>query len=175
MTDPIAYDRLTKRLHWITAAIIPTMWLLAQVIDFFPRDLRVWPRSTHILLGVALLGIYLLRLTWRITGGTHLPPAGKGPLDLLAKAVHVTLYVLLATTVLAGLGYTFLRGDNILNLFRLPKLFADIAWLKESVGDVHALGANAILILAAIHATAALVHHYIWKDGVLRRMLPARS
>ena len=36
----------------------------------------------------------------------------------------------------------------------------------------HELAANTIVILAAIHAAAALVHHYLWRDGVLRRMLP---
>ena len=32
------------------------------------------------------------------------------------------------------------------------------------------LVANLILILAGLHATATLAHHYILRDGTLRRM-----
>ena len=38
----------------------------------------------------------------------------------------------------------------------------------------HSLPANLLMALALIHATAALVHHYLWRDAVLRRMLPRR-
>jgi cytochrome b561 len=44
--------------------------------------------------------------------------------------------------------------------------------LRHLIGDWHALAANAILILAGVHAAAALFHHFILRDGVLRRMLP---
>ena len=35
---------------------------------------------------------------------------------------------------------------------------------------MHAAIAWTILGLAAFHAAAALVHHYVWKDGVLDRI-----
>jgi len=41
--------------------------------------------------------------------------------------------------------------------------------------NLHALAANSILILAGIHASAALIHGYFWRDGVLARMLPRRA
>ena len=36
----------------------------------------------------------------------------------------------------------------------------------------HATLATVVLILAGVHAGAALVHRYLWRDGVLARMLP---
>jgi len=149
--------------------------LLAQLIDDFPREVRVYARSTHIIMGVGLVLILAARLFWRNTGGRQLPAAKQGPLNLLAKGTHYLLYAIVLMTLACGIGYTFLRGDNILNLFRLPKLFADVADLRDNMGDLHALGANSLMILAGIHAAAALFHHYVWKDGVLRRMLPARG
>ena len=44
--------------------------------------------------------------------------------------------------------------------------------LAGSVKNVHELLAHALLILASLHALAALVHHYVLKDDTLRRMLP---
>jgi cytochrome b561 len=40
------------------------------------------------------------------------------------------------------------------------------------IGGWHALAANAILVVAGVHAAAALFHHYILRDPTLRRMLP---
>ena len=44
--------------------------------------------------------------------------------------------------------------------------------LVHQIGDWHALAANALLIVAGVHAAAALFHHYILHDETLRRMLP---
>jgi cytochrome b561 len=41
--------------------------------------------------------------------------------------------------------------------------------------EVHELVANALLIFAALHAAAALIHHYVFHDRTLVRMLPGRS
>jgi cytochrome b561 len=46
--------------------------------------------------------------------------------------------------------------------------------LRESVEEWHALAANTLLAVAFFHAAAALVHHFVWKDDVLRRMSPKR-
>jgi cytochrome b561 len=40
------------------------------------------------------------------------------------------------------------------------------------IGGYHALAANALAILAGLHAAAALFHHYVMRDDILRRMLP---
>jgi len=39
---------------------------------------------------------------------------------------------------------------------------------------IHAYGAYALIALVLVHAAAALRHHFILKDDVLTRMLPAR-
>jgi cytochrome b561 len=40
------------------------------------------------------------------------------------------------------------------------------------IGGWHALAANTVVIIAGVHAAAALFHHYILRDATLRRMLP---
>ena len=41
--------------------------------------------------------------------------------------------------------------------------------------DIHGYLAYALFALAGLHALAALWHHFILHDSVLRRMLPARD
>ena len=45
--------------------------------------------------------------------------------------------------------------------------------LARSILSLHGTLADALLILAGIHACAALVHHWIWRDRTLSRMLPS--
>jgi cytochrome b561 len=79
------------------------------------------------------------------------------------------------TVLVGGVATELLRGDSFFGLLQLPKP-GDLAGparraLAEKIGSLHGLGANIILVLAGLHAAAALFHHYALKDTVLRRML----
>lgn len=170
------YDARTIALHWATAGLIATQWGIAQVIDLFPSGMpRVAVRSTHIVLGVVLVGVLLARVAWRATEGRRLPAADRGALHVVAKATHWTMYGLLAAVLALGVATTWARGDNIFGLFRLPKLDPTNPDLGEQLLGIHGTLVTVLLVLAAVHAGAALAHHYLWKDGVLRRMLPGRA
>jgi len=67
------------------------------------------------------------------------------------------------------------RGDSIFSLFSIPKLLPDSPSLKQAVGNLHKYAANALVILALLHALAALFHHYVLRDTVLRRMRVQRK
>jgi cytochrome b561 len=78
---------------------------------------------------------------------------------------------------LVGVVLTWLRGDTLsfFGLFTIPSPVAADRTLGRSVKEIHELGANLILALAAVHAAAALWHHFVRRDGVLARMLPGRG
>ena len=167
------YDPVTMFFHWATALLVITQWLGAQTIDWFPRGaLRVDARSTHITFGVLLAVLLAGRIIWRLTRGRRLPLADKGALNIVAKATHWGLYALLAAMVLAGMFLTWCRGDSIFNLFRIPAYDVANKALPDQVQEIHATIGWLILGLAGLHASAALVHRYVWRDGVLGRMLP---
>ena len=63
---------------------------------------------------------------------------------------HRLLYVLMAFVPLAGMAAWFGGIDQF--------------------GEIHVLLMNALLIVSGIHAAAALYHHFIMKDGLLKRM-----
>lgn len=169
----IHYDRRTIILHWLTAALVVSLWVLGQTIDWFPKgNPRAFARSTHIAVGVLLAVVLVARIGWRFDRrAVHLPPAGLVWLDRVATVTHWLLYGLLVVTVSLGLANTWVRGDAIFDLFRIPAFDASNKGLRETVEELHALAANALVIVAFFHAAAALVHHYVWKDGLLRRML----
>jgi cytochrome b561 len=170
--DP-TYDRVTIALHWTTAALVGLLWVIGQTIDFAPSGpLRVDYRSLHMLLGITLAGVFIARVVWRVARGRRLPGVGNVPMQWIARLTHWTLYLLILTTLLLGLTNGWVRGDTIFNLFIVPAFDPANKALRNLIGDWHGLAANVILILAGLHAAAALFHHAILRDGVLRRMLP---
>ncbi len=169
------YDRGTIVLHWTTAALVALLWLTAQSIDLFPRPERVWPRSVHVLLGVTLAVVLVVRLSWRQGRGARLAYVGPAWQANAAKAVHVLLYALLAAEVLLGFFNVWVRGENLFNLFAVPAFDPGNTPLRRRVNGIHDWVANTILVVAGLHAAAGLWHHYVQKDGVLRRMIPGRG
>jgi cytochrome b561 len=171
-----SYDRRTIRLHWVTAALVGLLWGIAQLIDLFPKGSpRIAARSVHIVLGVLLAVILLMRIVWRTRSGRRLPPANQGVMGYVARTVHIGLYVGVVSVVLLGISNAWARGDSLFSLWRIPKLYPDIPQLKPTIENLHATFANVLLILAAAHGLVAIVHHFILRDGVLRRMLPQRN
>ena len=168
----VAYDRTTIALHWATAGLVAALWVSGQTADWFPdhslANSGVW--SVHVVGGFALAVVLGWRLAWRGTGGRRLPSIDAGAARIAAKAIHHLLYGLLLTVVALGVINAFLRGYSLFGLVSLPQL-GERAW-RRPITEWHGLAANALLGLAFFHAAAALGHHYVWKDGVLRRMLP---
>jgi cytochrome b561 len=170
------YDTATIALHWTTAILVGMLWIVGQTIDFWPRGpLRVDYRSSHVLLGTLLGVVIVVRLIWRATGGRRFADV-EGPrvMAIAARAVHWTLYVLVSAVIVLGLLTAFAQGLNIFGLFSLPSFAPGNRNLAHTLFDLHSLGANAVLIIAGLHAAAALAHHYLLRDPTLRRMLPRR-
>ena len=165
------YDRTTIALHWVTAASVVVLWIIGQTADWIPdgpANTAVW--SVHVVLGFMLTALLAWRIVWRATGGRRLPPADSGALQVFAKLTHYLLYALLMVVVVLGVVNAFVRGYSLFDLVHLPQI-GDREW-RRPITEWHGLAANILLGLALFHATAALIHHYLWQDAVLRRMMP---
>jgi cytochrome b561 len=151
------------------------LWTLGQCIDFFPTGTpRTIARSVHICTGALLAVILAARLRWLFDRRRLAPLAVAGMPGRLATWTHRALYLLLVAVVLLGMLNAWERGDSIFGLFRIPALVPDDKPLRERIEDLHALAANALVIVAALHAAAGLFHHFVLKDDVLRRMTGRR-
>lgn len=167
------YDIVTIWLHWLTAGLVIGQWLDAQIIDSFGRAGEVYMRSLHITLGVTFALVLAFRVLWRLTGARRPKIAENDALERIAHATHYLLYGLAAAVVVLGLLTVWMRGDSIWNLFTVPAYDpGKIQSLGRWMRGWHGTAANAILIVAGLHAAAALAHHYLLRDDVLRRMLP---
>ena len=167
------HARTTIALHWLTAILIVALWSIGQTIDFAPRgSIRVDYRSLHMLLGVLLGIVIVIRLVWRIAKGGMLPDIQRGWVLLASRATHWLLYALIVSAVALGVLTAWTRGDSVFNVFNIPQFYPGDRATAHLVGGWHALCTNAIMIAGVLHTGAALFHHFVLRDATLRRMLP---
>ena len=171
------YGAVSQMMHWITVALVILAWFLGQFDDIFPKGAaRAASLFVHNSAGLAVIAILVLRLFWRFTDPP--PPIERTILgvwlDRVGRLAHYVLYALLIAAPISGIVLQFARGDA-LPIFGLTEIAspwtADRAFARK-VKEVHELMANALVILAALHAAAALVHHWVLRDRTLIRMLP---
>jgi cytochrome b561 len=169
------YDTVALTLHWLTAALVVTLFALAEIWGFLPKGpLRHGLQSIHISLGLALVAVVVLRILWRASLSRRLPSVANGLLAAAAHAMHYVLYLLLLVMIVSGPIRDWSRGHPIgfFGLFSVAAPFAVPANWHAPSSLIHFWAAWTIIVLAALHAVAALFHHYALRDGTLLRMTP---
>ena len=171
------YGAIPQTLHWLTVALVLLAWLLGEFGDAFPKGpARAGALYAHNSAGLAVLAVLALRVLWRAVDTP--PPPEKTMfgawLDLAARLAHYALYALLIAAPVVGIVLQFARGDAlpVFGLFEIASPWPADRAFARSVKGVHELLANALVILAALHAAAALMHHFVLRDRTLTRMLP---
>ncbi|KVP97049.1 hypothetical protein WJ97_14620 [Burkholderia ubonensis] len=160
------HHSLIRALHWVMALLFLTI-IVAVEVQFQDRKLAM---LIHKSLGLLTLGLVATRLLTRAL--TKSPaPTGGALNQKLAQAGHIVLYVLMVavplTMVIGGLNG---RGLEFF-MWHIDTLWVNKP-LAKSLLDAHRLLANILLYTALGHAAVALWHHFVMKDGTLKKMLP---
>ncbi|MCU0756765.1 MAG: cytochrome b [Xanthomonadales bacterium] len=165
-------------LHWATLLLIVGAYASIELREFFPRGsaVREGMKAWHFQLGltVLLLTVARIALHWRQRVPLIVPPLSL-PQRLAAMATHLALYGFLLAMPLLGWALLDLEGKSVVWFgLSLPDLLATGHGLAESLEDAHETLGKIGYALIALHAAAALFHHYIQRDNTLTRMLPGR-
>lgn len=172
------YTGTAKSLHWLIVALLIAQFIFAWTMPHIGRNTPVTTLiSLHFTFGVIVLAVAVVRLAWRATYGEPAPEDGLPPWqNLSARVVHWLLYALLFVIPVLGWMDASRRGMPVAMFgLELPKLLATGKPGWNWTGDVHGLLANyGMLGLVGLHVVAALYHHFVRHDGVLKRMLPRR-
>jgi cytochrome b561 len=172
--DGTTYDGVAITLHWLTAFLVIANFALAETWDWFAKPTRGLMESTHMSFGVLLTAVIVARIVWRLIPGHQVSSLRADWVRLASKGTHYLLYALLLAE--ATLGFAFRWGAGRSMAFfgtGIPPLIGAIDKpLRSELHELHEWIGWTIIILALLHALAALYHHYVLKDRVLQRMLP---
>lgn len=171
------YDGFAILLHWLLAALIVGslgVGLYMTGLPFSPLRLRVY--SWHKWAGVTILALSALRLLWRIGHRPPTLPASMSRLQLASYHVsHTLMYALFFAVPLSGWAYSSAMGMPVawFGVLPLPDFVAvDHVFAEAALQPLHKYSAFALGGATLLHVAAVLKHHWIDRDGLLKRMWP---
>ena len=175
----LRYGVTARALHWLTVLLIAVQFPIGLAMAWRGRH-DLWDGTTDLLytlhksFGFLLLIVVLVRLATRLILGAPPPePSLQGAQKLIATVVHWLLYALLvAVPVLGWLTVSLFPALDLFGGLSLPAITGVDRAASDMMARRHGVMAFALVGLAALHGAAALHHHFIRRDNVLRRMLP---
>jgi cytochrome b561 len=171
------YSAAAKTWHWLTAALIATQVLIGWTMDDAHRGVPPDTlNSTHMTIGLLILGITIVRALRRLMFGV--PPFERMPASLAAgaHALHLSLYALIVLFVLTGWANATAHGWPIRFFFvvPLPGFFPGWSGLRF-FSHIHNWLVWVLIGALTLHVAAALWHHFVTRDRTLLRMLPGSA
>jgi cytochrome b561 len=177
--SPTTYDPVLKSVHWATAllvaALFGTVWAAHAAAMHEQHEMLI---QLHRSFGLTVLGLTVFRLAWRRHARVPRLPADLSEVQLsAARAVQALLYALLIAQPLLGLVHSNAGGVRVDFFFlgELPAIVGHNRELAHTALAAHEIVAIALLVLIGLHTAAALFHHFVRRDDVLKTMLPRFS
>ena len=167
-----------RAFHWLIAALVLVQFAIGTVAEEMKLtpaklDLFVWHKS----IGVTVFVLAVLRLAWRLGNPPPEPPDGTpGWEQRLAAVAHWALYALIFAVPLSGWWVSDASRVPFKAFFLvpMPDFIATDRTLQEAAAEVHEVLTMTLLVVVIVHVAAALRHHCLLHDDVLRRMLTGR-
>ncbi|MFK7943827.1 MAG: cytochrome b [Paracoccaceae bacterium] len=178
-----------RLLHWSMALLILGLVCVGlYMVEFLGDDSdslmqRFELTQTHKSFGFVAFVLALVRIVWRWMNPTPELPDMSRLNKALAHGGHLALYICMIALPISGWLMAsaspyndpdayFVVKNMVFGLFELPDPYpkGDEA-LTKLLGQIHFYIAMALVAILTGHIAAALKHHFVDQDSVLRRML----
>ncbi len=174
--DSYQWGTVAKVFHWTIAVAILGMFVLGWTMVNWPMSptkikLFVWHKS----IGLTILSLVVLRIAWRLTDSAPPLPATMPRWERNAARIsHLGFYTLMITMPMSG--WVINSAANfplkLYGVIPIPNIAPADKTLQTFAEGVHLTLFWSLAVLLAVHVTAALRHHFVERDSVLKRMLP---
>jgi cytochrome b561 len=173
------YTRTAQWLHWVMAIIFIVAWVIGFYSgNFLSYDVdgafKGQVITLHKNIATVIIFLVVVRILWRYTHpAPKLPDTMSPAMKVAAHAGHLALYFMLIALPVTGCLYSWSAGHPapVLYLFEIPRLVQENPNITAIVKPLHIYLSWAVGLLIVGHLAAALKHHFVDKDNVLRSMI----
>jgi cytochrome b561 len=177
MSSPVRnYNLISRTLHWISALTVFSLFgigLWMVDLSYYSEWYKTAPQW-HKSIGLILAAATIFRLVWKALSAEPRVEGSRFEMKAATMAHH-TLYLLLFGLFVSGylISTSDGRGIEVFGWFTVPAMGELFANQSDVAGEIHYYCGWAVIALSALHALAALKHHFINKDNTLKKMLGA--
>jgi cytochrome b561 len=173
------YGAVAIAMHWGMAALLVALlglgWYMVSLPDAGYDTRKITLILAHKSLGMVALALVLPRLAWRLCSA--LPPLPQQAPEwqrVTARLAHLLFYAFMFALPLTGWIMSSAGGypTPIFGWFDVPDITGPNEGLFHLSIAVHRWLAWGFAGLLALHAGAALHHHFVVRDDTLRSILP---
>lgn len=169
------FGSLTKFLHWLIAMLFFAQFFLVYRRAAFPKDApeKLQYLQLHESFGITVFILGSIMIFWHFASTRPIFPMNMSRVEIfVARGIHFLLYLYMLIMPLSGVFMSLFGGYEVF-FFRweLPNLLAENKELSGLFYNFHVVSAYIIGTLVVFHTFAALYHHFIRKDNVLKRIL----
>lgn len=168
-----AWGWVSIALHWTTAFLIVSLWLLGKSIATTAGAETDARRALHVSIAASAWLLLLARIAWRVRAG-HPRVRGQGLLvHRVARTTHYVLLAAVGAMLLTGPLIVWANGGT-LQLFAfaaIPPPFAPSTPVADFARQVHGATSSLVVWLVLLHVAGALKHLMFHSDETFVRML----
>lgn len=170
------YTSLQIGIHWLVFLLVIVAYSSMEFRGFFPRSYRPVINMIHVSCGISVLVLMVARLLVRLKyPAPPIVPKPKPMITGLAHLGHLAIYLLFIALPVIGLVLMYNRGKPWYAFGVAMPFVPEVNFDRvDALKSWHETLANLGYFIIALHAAAALAHHYIWKDNTLLRMMPRK-
>tara|TARA_Y100001960_G_C14774529_1_gene882223 strand:- start:2047 stop:2631 length:585 start_codon:yes stop_codon:yes gene_type:complete len=182
------YGVIAIAFHWIVALGFLGCYASVYFRHWFTQektDLNWTALQLHLSFGISVMVFVVLRIIWKLLNKQPDHVEGTKAEHFAASAMHYVLYAVMIIMPVTGYIGTGVNTD-FFNLFEITKFkdtyiyqiivtdMLNMTWqvFEPPIDFIHKQGGKFLVwVLILAHAGAALYHHHIRKDEVLKRMI----
>ncbi len=173
------YGSISKLLHWTIALLFIVQFYLVYWTEYvLPKKsplAEFYIDGLHKPIGITILCLAIFAVLWRLYNvKPKFPPLMREWEKGAAHSVHLLLYLTMFVMPITGFMMSVAAGypPNYFGLYQFPMFIEKNKALSNALFEVHEITSYIIIALVLVHTLAALKHHFIDRDSVLKRMLP---
>jgi cytochrome b561 len=172
----LRYGAVSKSLHWLVAFLILGLaWLGWYMVDLDYYNRWYYDAlNSHKALGMLALILAVGKVLWSLySRPPALSQALRGWERTLARITHVTLFAMMVLIPVTGYLISTSEGDpvSVFGWLEVPAVAPQSDALRDAAIELHYYFAYGTVILAGLHALAAIKHQLVDRDGSLTKMV----